>query len=283
MRTFDDHTRLFYQQPDAAAGGVNSPAARTDINVEWPDEEDIGSLQMGGQRTTLLPGIDTFKLPDNLAQLWHEIEIEDTRPFLANGQPNPGKGQKVKRRQLKLDRNTPLVVVGGAHDGEPMTGTFSTNPRPRGKKDDPKTPWVSDLAMLLDVSLADKSRPKTAPELEAAINRYAGKTIRMEHGLTARCRPDKQRYILVQTQEPTGEVDPATGQPKMRIVESTMLDPAGTKGCGEAYYTKDFKNPDAKPGEAQYDTEIACDCNAVLRGFESVERFLPPLGQAVTK
>lgn len=265
-----------YQQPDAASGGVNSPAPRTDLSVEWPDEADLGSLQLGGQRTTLLPGIDTFRLPDALTQLWHDVEVEDTRPFLANGQPNPNIGQKVKRRQFKCDRNTPLVIVGGPHDGEPMTANFSTSPRPRGKKDDPKTPWVSDLAMLLEVSLGDKSRPKTAPELEAAINRYAGKTIRVEHGLTGQCRPDRVRYILVQTQEPVDPTNPAAG---VKTVESTIQDPSGQKGCSERYYTKDFKNPEAKPGEPAYDTEIQCDCGAVLRGFESVDRFLPPLGQ----
>lgn len=282
-------TAMYFAPPDAAEG-VNSTAPRTDVDVAWPEEDDLGSLQMGGQRTTLLPGTDTFRLPTNLAQLWHDIVAEDTRPFLPNGQPNPNRGQQVKRRQVKFDRNNPLVVVGGAHDGEPMTASFSTNPRPRGKKDEAKTPWISDAAMLLEVGLGDKSRPKTAPELEAAINRFAGKTVRIEHGLTAQCRPDKVRYIVVDTQEPTGQV--VNGVPQFTVVSKTMPDPSGAKGCGKRFYTSYFKNPQAgavaapgQPPAPAYDLEVECDnvvggqsCGAVVRAFESVERFLPPLG-----
>lgn len=243
------------------ATGINSTTPRPDVGGDWP-EGDLPE-QMGGARTTLMPGISVFVLPANLAQLWHEVEIEDNRPTLANGSPNPTFKTKVKRQQLKLDRANPLVVVGGTRDGEPMTATFTSNPRPRGKKDDPKTPWISDLAYLLEISLADKSRPATVDALKAQITRYAGKTIRIEHGLTAQCRGDKVRYILVATAEG----------------ESTMQDPAGTKGCGARYYTKDFKNPGAAAGQSPYDSEIQCDCGAVLRGFEQVERFLPPLGK----
>jgi len=256
----------------AAAGDINSTQARPEPTVEWPAQGEELPEQMGGTRSTLMPGVSTFRLPANLQQLWHDIEAEDRRPYLPSGQPNPNKGQKFKRRQLKFDRNTPLVVVGGPHDGDVMTATFSTHPRPRGKADDPKTPWISDASYLLDVSLNDKSRPADPKLLEATINKYGGKTIRLEHGLTAQCRPDKARYIRVAT---------SAG-------EETIPDPAGVKGCGRRYYTKDFKNPST----GGYDTEIACDCSqptaqeaaqgkqpatVVLRGFEQVERFLPPL------
>lgn len=275
MHNWQTITQVLLQQP----GDVNSTAPRPDIAGDWP-EGDLPE-QMGGARTTLMPNNYTFRLPDNLPQLWHTVEIEDTRPFLANGQPNPTKGQKVPRRQLKLDRNSPMVVVGGPHDGEPMTATITNNPRPRGKKDDPKTPWISDLAYLLEISLRDKTRPTTAEALVATINKYAGKTVRIETGLSAQCRPDKVRYIVVATGNPAfNPAVPETpvGGANSKTIESTMVDPSGTKGCGTRYYTKDFKNPEAKPGEDQYDREIACDCNAVLRGFEQIERFLPPLG-----
>jgi hypothetical protein len=253
---------------------INSPAALADPGVEqWPD----GELpeQMGGTRTTLMPGIFTFKIPDNLSQLWHEVEIEDSRPYLANGQPNPTKGQKIKRQQLKFDRNAPLVVVGGQHDGEPMTATFTNNPRPRGKKDDPKTAWISDLAYFLDIGLQgqikpeQRVRPTSVAAMQAAINKFAGKTVRIETGLTAQCRPDKPRYIPVVVME--------NGQ----RVETSMQDPSGQKGCGKRYYTPDFKDP----ATGAYDREILCACSgapgdpgAVLRGFENVERILTPLG-----
>jgi hypothetical protein len=235
---------------------IHDTTPRPDM-AEWP-EGDLPE-QFGGPRSTLMPGQSTFRLPANLAPLWSEVEMLDGRQTLANGQPNPTYGQKVKRRQLKFDRNHPLVVEGGPHHGEPMTASFSTNPRPRGKKDDPARPWISDLAYVLDIGFADKSRPKTVDALVAQINRYGGKTLRLEHGLTAHCRPDRVRYILVKT---------ADG-------EATIQDPQGKKGCDARYYTKDFRNPE----NGQYDTEIQCDCGAVLRAFESVERILEPLGQ----
>lgn len=258
----------------ATATDINAPGKPADPGAEqWP-EGDLPE-QMGGTRTTLMPGIYTFKLPDNLTQLWHDVEIEDSRPFLSNGQPNPTKGQKVKRKQLKFDRNAPLVVVGGEHDGEPMTATFTNNPRPRGKKDDPKTAWISDLAYFLDIGLqgqtpaAQRVRPTSVDGIVAAINKFAGKTIRIETGLTAQCRPDKVRYMPVVVME--------NGQQ----VETSTPDPAGTKGCGKRYYTPDFKDPTT----GKFDREILCPCSgapgdagAVLRGFESVERILPPLG-----
>jgi len=245
---------------------------------EWP-EGDLPE-QMGGPRSLLMPGQSTFLLPANLAQLWHEIAIEDTRPYLASGQVNPHKGKKIGRKQLKMDRNSPLVVQGGKQDGEPMTATFTTNPRARGKKDNPATAWISDIAFMLDTSLGDKSRPKSPEETIATVNKYAGKTIRLEHGLTAQCRADKVRYINVQLPDGT---------------ESNIPDPTGTKGCDKRWYTKDFKNPDT----GHYDSEIACLCGTpkpevvaalqaagqpvpaavvvVLRAYESIERFLPPL------
>jgi hypothetical protein len=106
--------------------------------------------------------------------------------------------------------------------------------------------------------------------LKATINKYAGKTIRIEHGLSAHCRPDAVRYID----------DPS------KPGQGTIKDPTGAKGCGDdskrraddkgkkgRYYTKDFKD-----AEGKYQTEVEClDCPAILRGFPSVERFLPPL------
>lgn len=260
--------------PTAAATDVNTTEARPEPVVDWPEQGQDLPTQMGGVRSTLMPGVSTFMMPPEIATLWHDIEATDRRPFLPNGQPNPQKGTKYKRRMLKFDRNTPLVVEGGPHDGEPMTATFSTHPRQRGKTDDPKTAWISDAAYLLDVALNDKSRPADPKVLEASINKYGGKSIRLEHGLSGQCRPDRVRYIRVTTSD--GETD--------------LQDPSGQKGCGRRYYTRDFKVPDT----GGYDLEISCDCGipsaeqtaagvqsvlCVVRGFENVERILTPAGQ----
>lgn len=235
---------------------LNAPAVRADV-ADWPE----GELpeQGGGSRETLLPGTHTFRLPDNLEGLWHDGNgIVDNRPG------SPTHGQKVIRPSLKFDKNNPLIVVGGPDDGAPMLATIGTNPRPRGKKDDPKTPYISDAAFFLEIGLQDKSRPKTLPELKATINRYGGKTVRIEHGLSAQCNPEKVRYIAVEAADEAGNVH-----------VTSMQDPDGTKGCGRRYYTKDFKLP-----AGGYSDQLQCQCGAYLRGFEQIERFLPPVGVA---
>lgn len=239
----------------------------------------------GGSREILQPGITTFRLPANLAACWHEIEYTDRRKVLMNGQPNPTHEQKKKALQLKFDKNNPLVVVGGSMDGAPLTMSWSEVPQPRSRwdaRDDPSTPWISDLIYFLELGLGDTSRPATPELRKARINQYAGKTIRFEHGLRAECRADKVRWINVVTRTP----DPAD---PTKLVESENLqqDPAGIKGCGKKFYTKLLKNPNEPAGsKTPYYTDISCDgkgpdgnpCLAELRAFETFERFMPPVG-----
>lgn len=238
-------------------GDLNNPTVTNEIPAEvWPDDGKLPE-QMGGQFKTLLPGSTVFRIPDNLASLWDVVEIEDNRAG------SPTKGQKVKRARLKFDRNNPLVVVSSTNPkvqaGDVMTATFTTNPRPRGKKDDPATPWISDVAYLLRVGLNEATATKTTQETVALINRHAGGILRLEHGLGGQCRADKVRRIVVTTAE--GDV--------------IMEDPQGTKGCGKRYYTDAFKTDDG----TGYDLETQCACDAIIRGFENVERILtPPAG-----
>lgn len=269
---------------------LNSTAQRPDIGGEvYPDGE---MPQMGGAFSSLLPGTNVFRLPVNLPALWVEVKYKDPRSQV-----------EVDGVQLKLDKNAPLVVVGGDQDGETLTATFSTMPIPRGKKDDPATPYISDLALMLDVGLegnlavGQRTRPlaKVGPAaiaaLKAAINRFAGRTVRIEHGLSATCRADKVRYILEKVQDAAGNwVDNPEGK--------THLDPSGLTGCAVPgtkagrYYTKDFKRPTKVAGptgqmidnpDPGYDDQILCTCgdatgvSVVLRGFPRVERFLPPV------
>lgn len=265
----------------APVGDIHQPAAVAEPAVEWPEQGQDLPEQMGGTRSLLMPGIYTFQLPKNLAQLWHDIVAQDKRQTLSDGRPNPTYGQHVKRKQLKFDRNNPLVVLGGPMDGAPMIASFSTAPRARGKADDPKTPWISDASYMLDISLNDKSRPSDPEKLKAAINQYAGKTVRIETGLTGQCRPDRVRYIRVVTDQAAYLKDNTKG------IED-IADPTGKKGCGQRYYTSNFKD-----GKGGFVKEIGCACGTptpaeaaagmqpatvVIRAFEQVERFLPPQG-----
>lgn len=255
---------LFHAEGAPAGGGdVNAPPVVTDDVQTWA-EGDLPS-QGGGGGSTLMPGQSTFLLPQNIAQCWDTIDVLDKNPKSRNV------GKIVRRIRLKFTKDAPLVVADGPQKGETLTATFTSNPRPRGKVDDEKTAWVSDLAYFLEIGLNDKSRPTSSEVLKQTINRYAGKTIRIEHGLSAHCRPDAVIYID----------DPA------RPGQATIKDPQGRKGCGNdnekrkdgkgkkgRYYTKDFKD-----ANGEYQTEVEClDCPAILRGFPSVERFLPPLG-----
>ena len=235
---------------------------RPDIGGDIPDELPSAG---GGGRTTLQPGIDTFKLPIELPQLWSEVVMRWDKD-----------GQTYKRAMLKLTKDHPLVVVGGTNDGDVMTMILNNNPRPRPwtKRDEPTTPWVSDLVYLLRVGLNDKSPlpngAEQTPALIAAINRHAGGIVRIKHGLSGQCRPDKVRRVL------------ATGADG---TEKVIEDPHGTKGCGKRYYTRDFKNG-AVAGESPYDVDIFCKtqicaaASVVVRGFESFEEFLAPQGVA---
>lgn len=275
----------------AAPAGLNNPVIP--VGEEWP-EGDLPE-QMGGARTTFLPGITTFQLPANTPQAWKIVEIEDGRAYLANGTVNPTgpmgpnstvdaqqrrHGMKVARLQLKYDRNIPLVALDGKFKDHPFQATFNNNPRARGKKDDPKTPWISDLAYITAVALQDPRRPTEPAQFQAIINEHAaaGHTIRLEHGLTGQCRDDKVRYIL-------------PFNPQTRTYgEQAVADPSGKKGCGKRFYTKDFQNQ-----EGGYDTKVGCSCGLVspqefaagiphvmvqINGYESVERIMEPLAPA---
>jgi hypothetical protein len=271
------------QASGAGQADINKPPAVADPGDMWP-EGDLPA-QGGGFGPTLMPSIDEFIVPQNLAQLWDTVDIKDSNPKSRTF------GQVVSRNRLKFDKNAPLIVASGPNKGEVFTCQVSANPRPRGKADDENTPWISDLAYMLEIGFGDKSRPTSAQALKAQINKYAGKSIWIDHGLSAHCRPDQVKYVY-------DDANPnPDGTPK------TMKDPRGVKGCGDdtkkradgkgkqgRYYTRDFKDPDSKDGG--YVDQIECDtvigvtqagapvyCGAALRGFPSLERFVPAPGK----
>lgn len=270
------------------APAVTAPTATTtpappQQASEWP-EGDLPEQSGGGGRTALPPDIYTFRLPTELARQWKEGTHKDQRKTLSNGQPNPTFDQILSHITLKFDKDNPLVVEGGTQHGEPMLATFTTVPQPRPgwKRNDPLTPWIHDLAYVLEHCLLDTSRPTDPEMLKAAINHHAGGTIRLTIGRSGQCRDDRVRYI------PQARVDPATGAaiPFAQGFD-TVQDPAGVKGCGKRYYTKAYK------GEGNvYQVSVQCDpnkvsgtpptpgCGAMIRGFESVEGFQGPLAAA---
>lgn len=257
--------------------GLNDTTMRTDVGGDWPTDAAADMPQMGGAFKLLMPAQDEFRLPANLAQLFSIKAYEDTNPRSAT------KGQQVERLVLTFDRSNPLVITSGPRMGDVLTKTITSNPRPRGKKDNPSTMWVSDLVLLLDTSLNDKSRPGGATAqianqaLMNALVKYAGKTVRLDHGLQGSCNPNHVVRLVYQ--------DPADAN-KVVVAE----DPTGRKGCGARYYTSAFKNPNPATLDDLYDSEINCtgkvpqsdgsvtDCGAVVRAFPEIERFLPPLG-----
>ncbi len=262
--------------PPAVAGAGATPVAATQVE-EWPTGDLPEQTGQGG-RTALAPAIYAFRLPMNLAQLWASSTYKDFRKVLANGQPNPTLGQQVPFHMLKLGKDSPLVVEGGPANGEPMTSVFNTIRMPRGpfsKRDDPLTPWIHDLAYILEVCLGDTSRPQSVEDLVAQINQHAGGLIRLTIGRKGECRVDAVRYIPQQrTDKASGALVP------MSQGFDTVADPSGQKGCGKKYWTKDYAG-----AENVYQASVQCDpakggCGAMIRGFENVEGFLPALASA---
>lgn len=207
-----------------------------------------------GSFTTLMPGVDTFQLPPNLAQAY---ELYDEKERDKDGKEIEN-GKIIQRIRFIFDNDAPLTVVGGPNNGETMRARITSSPRKRGKKGS-DAPSVADLAYLLRISLNDKTVVFTTRDWHAAVSKHAGEHIRLKHGLRGSCNPKGVRYI-----------DNGEGGSKE--------DPSGTMGCGKYYRSKDFKQEDGT-----YSTELDCDCGAVIRAFEDIEQYLPPLGEAPAK
>lgn len=250
--------------------GINDLNLRDEVTDENPSELPE---QMGGQSLpVLLPGISIFKIPAEVAQCIEAFDEEqkasDDSVIMMPDPKDPSKmiPKVLQRLRVKFDKDFPLLVVGkGADDpnaNHPVATQISNQPRNRAKKGDPPNK-VADLTYLIRISLDNKTSPLTTPkEWLAAIMWMAGKMFRAEHGLTARCNPDKVRYIN-DANDPSGR--------------GSVEDPSGQKGCGARYYTKDFRL--AKEHGGGFSDVMYCkkpECQAKLRGFFQIEKFLPP-------
>lgn len=271
------------------------------LNLRNEVEESMteGELpsQGGTYVPTILPAIHHFRLPANIDQCWEakDYEKKDDQGQVING-PD-GKPLTEQHLLLKFDKENPMIVVGGDFDGLPATAVITTMARFRGKKSDPNRPKVSDLTYFLRDALNDQTPIKFRKDYVTAINKYAGKVVRLETGLSAQCDPDRVRYI-----------DDGAGG----VVE----DPDGHKGCNKAQgpesrdgsrlYTSDFKvtqhqvidtgetfgtrdealqaaaatglGPDRIKAITSFSDRAWCkNCGAALRGFFRIERFCKPL------
>lgn len=286
--------------------------ASLDIRDEIDDSLTEGELpaQGGGQITpTVLPGFHLLQLPGNLDQCWEAKDYEKKdddgnvmvyQPGTKNAQGEDLAGKPIIEQHflLKFDKDSPLIVVGGGtFDGLPVMATITTLPRKRGKKTDANRPNVADMTYFVRDCLNDNSPVKFRKDWIAIVNKYAGKVIRIESGLSAQCDPERVKYV-----------DDGTGK--------TIEDPDGQKGCGQAQgpkskqgsrlYTSDFKiklYQVKATGEAWHTREDAVqaaaaiglgvdqiavidsftdrgtckNCGAALRGFFRIERFCKPL------
>lgn len=247
-----------------------------------PEESFTGTgdelpSQGSGFTPTIMPGIHLFALPANIDQLWKPIDVEK-KDALGNKIPDPnnaGAFMTERHLQLKLDKDNPLVCVDGdgtEFDGLPASMTVSTVARKRGKADD--APVVSDMTYFVRKALKDNSPVVNRGDWMTIVNKYAGRQIRLETGLSAQCDPERTRYVS----------DGAGG---------VLEDPSGAKGCGMGpggkvggrYYTSSFKVKEldelgTPTGRMIWSSAITCsNCGAALRGFFRVEKFLEPMGQ----
>lgn len=257
--------------------------------VDAPEEGFTGAAEelptQGGSRTPpILPGISTFRLPANIDQCWKPFDFEkkvngtvQTHPAGTTINNVDVSGQPIIEHHLMLqfDSDNPLIVEGGPYDGLPVNYvSISTMPRKRGKGAD--APQVPDMTYFVRKSLKDNAPVAKRSDWIAIVNKHAGGIVRLEHGLSAFCDPERTRYIS----------DGAGG-----VVE----DPDGNKGCGKgpggkdrarfytnAFYVDEVDGDGNKTGRKVYTDQVGCpNCGAALRGFFRVEKFLEPLASTV--
>lgn len=246
---------------DERPRGINNLQIRDDVVEEMPSElpEQMGGLGL----PPLFPGTHIFRIPQNVAQL---VETYDEVVKDANGNPvpdpaDPNKALLVQRLRVRFDKDDPLLVVGSEENEHPVATSISNQPRNRSRKGEPRV-LVSDMAYLFRESLQYTGPLTKNSEWAAAIQWAGGKVFRAEHGLSAYCNTEKVRYV----HDPTDAT-----------MRGSVQDPTGQKGCGERLYTSSFKLP-AQNGQPGGFSDIAyCKkCQAKLRGFFQIERFLKP-------
>jgi hypothetical protein len=251
---------------DEKPRGINNLNIRDEVSEDVPSElpEQMGGIGM----PVLLPGTHIFRIPQTVAQLIESYDeiVKDANGNAVADPADPSKALLVQRLRVRFDKDDPLVVVGTPEDGQPVATSISNQPRNRARKGEARI-LVSDMAYLLRESMKYTGPLTKNSEWAAALQWSAGRVFRCEHGLSGYCNPEKVRYI---------------NDPSDPTFRGSIQDPSGQKGCGggpdkKRLYTSHFKLP-AQNGQPGGFSDIAyCQfCQAKLRGFFQVERFLKP-------
>ncbi len=231
-------------------GSINELDLHDDKDIAEDVPQDLPEI--GTFVPALYPGIYAMRLPAELSRLWETFDIAE--------------GEKtIQHIRLNFDREHPLVVFGGEHDGMPLSMVGASSiARPRGKD----KVMVSDLAYLLRDALQDKKTklPTTRSEmlkgLVVAINKGAGKIVYVKVGWSGGCADDKPARFIAED-------------------GSTVQDP-NTLGCGARFYL-DYRG--SKPGyypipkgeDGKYQENFTCgQCGASIRVFARVDQWLKP-------
>ncbi|PYQ25661.1 MAG: hypothetical protein DMF56_27080 [Acidobacteria bacterium] len=241
--------------------GINNLQIRDEVSDDVPSDlpEQMGGVGL----PPLFPGTHIFRIPSTIAQLVETYDevVKDAQGNAVADPANPQQALLVQRIRVRFDKDDPLIVVGTPEDGQPVATSISNQPRNRSRKGEPRV-LVSDMAYLLRESMKYTGPLTKNSEWIAGLQWAAGKVFRAEHGLSAYCNTEKVRYVH----------DPS--DPTMR---GSMLDPSGQKGCGERLYTSSFRLPAQNGQPGGYSDLAYCKkCQAKLRGFFQIERFLKP-------
>jgi len=236
---------------------INDIQFRDEVEEQVPAD---GQLPEIGVYTPPLPPQKEYmvRVPANIQQLLDVRDVTDK--------------ENVTRQRvfLKFDKNNPLVVVGGEHDGHPLMGSFSNIPRPRGRD----KVSVSDMAYFLVDGCHLQVNPKTPKDWYDACLRAANMVVKIVSGRTGQCRPDQNIYIENRI------VDPESGQEAVSYQEVPDM-----KGCGKRYYSSSFRVQDGTyvervtcTGKRKFTDPVSGQivelaCGASIRGFDGVDRW----------
>jgi hypothetical protein len=214
----------------------------TEDKIEIPDEVPE---QMGNFFPPPQPATYTFRLPEDLGEVWDTFETDA--------------GQRISAR---FDRDYPLHIVDspdGSYNGTTLMGvSISNSERARGRE----KVMVADMYYLIQALYKDEDMPDLGnnPAFAKALINKAGAKFKADVEWSARCSESSDMWV-------TGPDGNAVQEP-------------GTPGCGKSFYTSTSDSaariPQDENGHFLDRFECAltgCDGGACLRAFPRLSRF----------